>query len=447
MALSRSLSIGASSMVTHQKNFDIISNNLANANTVGFKSNQATFQEELNQITRRGQAPDTIATRSAFGGVNPVQFGNGVKLGSIQQNFSQGTVETTTRSLDLALNGKGFFVFEKNGQELYTRAGNLTFDRDGNLVDSATGSYMQGYNVESTANGTPTKDSKGEYKLAGKIDNIQVNPEIISLPKQTQNVTIYGNLDALNKVGETKTISVDIYDQIGHSHEMTLTFTKEEGERKYKMNATINDIAVELNGLATKTLEFNKDGTLKQPLTLGLFVEDINNAVGNAMFSDLNPGNNNDILITLANPDNLLSGITNLAGANNVSFTDQDGWASGNLVDIAFDQDGTIRGAFSNGRSEKLGQVIIAQFTNEAGLLREGSNFYSESPNSGLASVGIATETFPETTLYGFSLEQSNVDMTTEFTELISTQRAYEAAARVITVSDTMLGEATILKR
>lgn len=439
MGLTRSLSTGASSLRAHQQNFDVISHNLANANTVGFKSNRATFQEEFNQVQKHGRSPEAGGTNS--GGVNPLQFGLGVKLGSIEQDMSQGAIESTNRPLDMAMQGDGFFVFNLNGQELYSRAGNISMDKDGFLVEGASGAYLQGYNVETDANGVVVKDSNGVNNLEGIKGNLRIPPDVISAPQQTENVRITGNLDSANAEGYTKTTSISIFDGLGAPHDLRFTFTKTANPNEYTIAMQVdgNDVP-----LADNTLLFNSDGTLNTPTDITVTAADLNTILGQPLFDETTP---KDISVNLANPSNITSGLRNYSGPNTATVADQDGYQSGSLLAIDVDTTGTVRGSFTNGQEEVLGRVLVGKFNNNEGLIREGGNFYRPSPNSGLANLGTAGDIFPATKVVGNALEMSNVDMTVEFTKMISTQRAFEAAARIITVSDQLLGETTILKR
>jgi len=440
MGLTRSLSVGASSLKANQQRLDIISNNLSNLNTIGYKSNRANFEEQFNQIYRYGKNPD-VSSSVGFGGINPMQFGLGVKLGSISQDMSQGILETTNRPLDMAIQGDGFFIFNINGQEKYSRAGNISRDRDGYLIDTGTGAYLQGYNVQVDTNGLIVKNANGINNLTGTKQNLRISDDVISPPKQTQNISVTGNLNSGNTEGTSKTTSITIFDNIGGSHDLKLTFTKTANPNEYSISGEIDGNQLTL---ATTQLTFNNDGTLNTPLSLQITSANLNTAIGNNVFDATTP---KDINIVLADPNKLTSGITSFAAGNTLSFINQDGYKSGNLIDLSVDSKGQIWGAFTNGISERLGQVLLAKFTNNEGLIRNGNNFYSSSPNSGLPNIGTAGDIFPSTQIAGSSLEQSNVDMTVEFTNLISTQRAYEAAARTITVSDQILGETTILKR
>ena len=188
MAIARSLATGASSMRAHQQRFDVISNNIANANTIGYKSGRAVFVEQFNQIQALGKSPDNNSG-NGLGGVNPMQIGLGVKMGAVMKDMTQGSLEATERPLDLALQGEGFFVYNLNGNELYSRAGAVARDRDGFLVDATSGAYLQGYNTEIDADGKTVKDANGNNVLNRTVENLQIDPSVISEPKQTQTLT------------------------------------------------------------------------------------------------------------------------------------------------------------------------------------------------------------------------------------------------------------------
>lgn len=440
MGLTRSLSVGASSLRAHQQRFDVISNNLANLNTIGYKSNRANFEEQFYQVMQHGKNPDVNA-QVGFGGINPLQFGLGVKLGSITQDMSQGIIETTNRPLDMAIQGEGFLVYNLNGQQKFSRAGNVSQDRDGYLIDTGTGAYLQGYNMEIDANGKVVKSLDGLNQLQANASNIRIADDVKSPPKQTQNVRLTGNLNSANTQGDSAKTSIKVFDSVGATHDLKFTFTKTANANEY-------DIVADVDGnpltIGTTQVTFNSDGTLNTPLNIPVTAANLNTALGSTAFDATTP---KDITVTLADPNKITAGLTGFAAGNSATFIEQDGYQAGNLLELSVDTKGQLWGAFSNGKSERLAQVVLAKFTNQEGLYRDGGNFYTSSPNSGLPTIGTAGEIFPSTKIAGSSLEQSNVDMTIEFTNMITTQRAYEAAARTITVSDQILGETTVLKR
>lgn len=363
MGLTRSLSNGAVSLRAHQQRFDVISNNLANLNTVGYKSNRANFQEQFNQVMNYGRNPE-IAGVVGNGGINPIQFGLGVKLGSITQDMSQGNMQVTNRPLDMAIQGSGFFVYQQNGELLYSRAGNVSRDRDGFLIDTGTGAYMQGYNIETDANGNPIKDALGVNTLTGSRSNLLIPANIQSPPKQTQLVTMTGNLNSTNIEGAEKKTSISIFDNVGNTHELKFTFTKTANPNEYSLVGELNGNAIPLSD---DIVLFNSDGTLNTPLSISILASDLNTALGNNVFDATTP---KDITVRLADANQLSSGLTSYAAANSVTFIEQDGYRAGSLIDLSVDQRGQIWGAFTNGKSEKLGQVLLAKFTNNEGLVR-----------------------------------------------------------------------------
>lgn len=442
MALIRSLTSGTSSLQAHQKRLDVISNNIANVNTVGYKSGQATFAEEFAQVTGLGIAPTAIEA-GGVGGVDPIQTGLGVRLGSIKTDFSQGSIRTTNRALDVALTGDGFYALSSNGSQYYSRAGSFSLDRNGNLVDSSTGAFVQGFNIEKDSSGRPLKDSSGTNILDRQLTNIEISPNFKSNPRQTQTVKMAGNLNASMATGETAQTSITVYDNIGNSHVMQFTFTKSATANEYALTATLDGNAVTLP-TAAQTIVFNADGSMNSPLDFTLAGSDFNTALGGSSTAFDATKNTT---ITLATPNNLFNGLTQFAGQNSVTAYEQDGFTAGNLAKVSVDKAGRIIGAFTNGQSEILAQFAVAKFTNPGGLIKEGNNMYSLSPNSGLPNIGTAVEIFQSTQILGSSLEESNVDLTEQFTDLISTQRAFEAAARTVTISDQFLQEITQLKR
>ncbi len=437
MSLTRALCSGASSLQAHQKKMDVVSNNIANINTVGYKSSRALFSDEFSQIHSFGRS---ATSENSSGGTNPLQYGLGVQVASVTLDMKQGNMDTTDRPLDLALQGDGFFVYSMNGNQLYSRAGAISRDTEGNFVDSSSGAFLQGYNVQVDANGNIVKNENGINSLSSAVSNIKISSDTISSPSQTQNVSLIGNLSSSNAVDSTRETSINIYDNQGGVHSLKLTFTKTANSNEYSLATQIDGTAF---GTAT-TVTFNSDGTLNSPLDFTINAADLNTALGTQSFDQTTPKN---ITVKLGETGNISNSITNYAGLNTATLNTQDGYEAGNLKDLAVDTEGRVWGSFTNGRSELLGQVVVAKFANSAGLTKEGSNFYSISPNSGLANIGTAGEIFPSTAIQNNTLEMSNVDLTKQFTDMITTQRGFEAASRVITVSDSMLGEINMLKR
>lgn len=467
MGLIRSLTIGTSSLISHQSKFDVISNNLANASTIGYKSKRANFAEQLSQTQTRGKTSEAAAKYSN-GGFDPVQFGLGVKLASISQNMQQGAIETTNRPLDVALQGDGFFVVQYNGQQRYTRSGAFTRDNNGYIVDSNTGAFIQGYNIATNANGIAQRTSDGQNILNKTLTNIQIPKNTVSLPRQTQEVTLKGNLNVESNSGfdSTRKSSMTIYDETGAARTLTFTFQKTATPNKWLIGVDIDGVSqgkgaegniildptnAAINKPAFGSVTFNSDGTIASIIPANPNVANpfaINFPAGSILDATGKPDKfPAAINVQLAEPKNISQGLKQCAADSSANFEKQDGFTLGELENMEVDGRGRILGAFTNGKTEVLGQIALAKFANNEGLLRTGDNYYNQAPDSGEAIIGTAVDIFPTTQMVGRALEQSNVDLTKEFTEMISTQRAFEAASRTVTVSDTLLQEINQLKR
>ncbi len=438
--ISRSLTTGASSIKAHQRKFDTISNNIANVNTTGYKSSRTNFLDQFSQTYNFGKAPDAVNGKGV-GGVNPFQYGLGVRVGSVTQDMTQGSLETTNRPLDMALQGDGYLVYNQFGKEVYSRAGAIVRDKAGNLVDSSTGAFLQGFNSEIDANGRFVKDANGYNKVLKTQANMKIPATVVSPPKQTENITATGNLNSAAVVGETRETSISIFDNSGSSHNVTLTYTN-TAQNTWGVTAKLDgkyDITPTPASITFTDYGVPAAGSEKIDLpTAGM-----NTALNFTAF-DVAKAN---VTVTLFDAANPTTGMTQFAGANTATLSEQDGHNQGTLSDLSVDSTGKIWGAFTNGEAEVLGQVAVAKFANPGGLIKNGENFLSVSPDSGSADVRTAGDGFPTTKLIGGALEQSNVDLTEQFTDMIITQRGFEAAARTITVSDQMLAETNQLKR
>ncbi len=445
MGIARSLTSGGSALRTHQQRLDVISNNIANVNTTGFKSSRANFADQLSQTMNFGRSPSIVAG-GGTGGINPLQFGLGVKMAAITKNMSQGALESTNRPLDLALQGEGFFVYNLLGNQVYSRAGAVSRDRDGYLIDTGTGAYLQGYDVEvDPATGKVAKDANGANVLNSTVENLQIESGVISEPRQTENITVKGNLNANAQQGDEQKTSITVIDNQGGARTLSLTFTKTQNPNEFTVAATIdgNNVA-----LSNSTLTFNADGTLQTPQNLTIAAADLNTALdpsGNSkVFDETSP---KDLNISMVEQGNIGGSLTQFSGPNTVTFGEQDGYQSGELLGLSVDKEGKIWGSFTNGQSEVLGQAVMAKVDNPEGMESIGDNFFRTSPNSGSAEIGTAGTIFPSTSIIGESLESSNVDITTEFVDMIATQRAFESASRTVSVTDQMLATINLLKR
>lgn len=413
-----------SGLLSHQDRLNVVGDNISNSNTVAFKRSRVAFAEMLGQQlvgVSRTQGGDTV---------NPAFVGNGTKVSSIDKNWNQGTLESTQIRTDLALNGDGYFVAKKGGRNIATRAGNFSFNEQGTLVTS-TGLDVQGYGVD--ANGNVD---------ASQLTNIKLDPNTKDPPKFTENMAVAGNLSSDAAVGDTATISTSVYDEQGKAHNVVLEYTK--------TGANTWDVAFDTGGsgpfagnasgasndIYQATIAFNTDGS----------IDTVTGDDANGSGDGLNLSWDNAAVSGGPDLDISLEPLTQYSGSSTVVVEDQDGHASGELVGYNFDTKGRFVLNFSNGEQQIRGQLALANVNNPNGLEQIGDNLYGATAQSGELSIGRAGREVSTSVVAG-SLEQSNVDIATEFTDMITTQRGYQASARVITTSDEILQETLQLKR
>jgi flagellar hook protein FlgE len=348
--------------------------------------------------------------------------------------FTQGSVESTGVPTDVAIQGEGFFVVQKDGDTSYTRAGNFAVDRSNFLV-TQDGAQVMGYPA---VNGVVTP-SLG-------LSPLQLGAGTISPSSPTTSVQVSANLDAGAAVGGTFSTPVTIFDTLGTSHVLTFTFTKTSaGNWNYSIDIPAGDVSGSPT-LATGSLTFNGSGVLTNvtPTAGGTVTGAAGNLTGIPL-TGLTDGASN-----LTFDWDLFNGtvpvMTQVAGASSASSTQQNGSASGTLVSFSIGSDGTVTGSFSNGHSAALGQIALAEFGDVEGLQRIGSNLFTETLASGQAVVG-APGTGGRGALSGGALELSNVDIATEFANLIVAQRAFEANAKAITTFDQITQDTINLKQ
>ncbi len=553
MALLNSLFAGVSGLRNHQSMMDVIGNNIANVNTIGFKGSRVTFSDTFNQFLKAGTNPTETT-----GGTNTFQIGLGMKINSIDRNWGQGTFERTGITTDLALQGPGLFVLKSNGENFYSRAGSFVLDADGKLVSTQNGAIVQGKvaneggvippgnnlediiidtnlklpaiattlirwggnlesnsvltksesvdvrgNVNSSLPGpfttnttvyndygdafdfrtTYTKtanpdeydlswevlDSAGNSVGTGSIPGLQfvddgtgnfvldaasialfddVNNRV-DIP--TSNINFVFDASRITQNSSTQTLSmsadgnrtpnvvtgaVTVFDSLGSSHQITMRFTK-IGDNQWTWTASVPGTSTNDGQPASSsgTILFNSDGTLNPG----------NISPNNPQITFTPIGGANPLAIDLDFGSGF-GGITQTSASSVISALSQNGFASASLSNINIDQYGNIVGIFTNGNSRPLAQIMVSTFANLNGLISMGDNMYSAYANSGEPRIGsLGEET--GTTVQSGALEQSNVDLSEEFTKMIVTQRGFQANARVITTADTLLQEITNLIR
>ena len=378
-----------------------ISNNLANLNTTGYKDTNVNFQDMFYQLLGSNGSGDQL------------QVGAGTSVGSIATNFSGGSVEDTGVNTDVAITGNGFFVVQDGGNTYYTRAGDFTQNASGYLV-TADGYEVMGYPA-----------TNGVVNTNGGLEPIQLPMGMISAPTATQNISLEANLSSNTAVGGTYDTNITVYDSLGTSHVLSLDFTRTSSGWSYTATLPSSDIA---GGTGTATtvasgsLSFDSNGNLTSTTPITLSIPNLADGASTmGMNWELASSSGTGL-------------ITQVSGSSSTSNTTQDGATSGSLTSFSINSDGTISGAFSNG-TKVVGQIALANFANLQGLTKEGDNNYSATISSGAAIVG-TPGTSSMGTLTGSALELSNVDMSTEFSNLIIAERGYQANAKSVTTFD-----------
>jgi len=408
-------SIPLSGLAASSEALSVISNNLANLNTVGYKEDQASFRDLFYQAFGTNGAGD------------PIQVGGGVAINAVTPVFTDGTVQSTGVDANAAITGNGFFVTQLNGVSEYTRAGNFQVDANGQLT-TQEGALVMGYPA---VNGVI---STGQTLAPLQVNQGQLIPGAPTTTLQTQT-----NLDASAAIGDSWSTPLAVYDSLGMSHSLTFTFTKTAANTwDYQVTLPATDTGgtgaptVVGNG----TVTFNTDGTLATPTgpVTGLTVNGLaDGAAPLNMTWDLQDSAGNSLL-------------TQTASASATSTTYQDGYGSGTLQSFNIASDGTIEGIFSNNQTLALGQIVLANFADPEGLSRVGQNSFESTLASGAPVVGVAG-TGGRGVITGGALEQSNVDMATEFSNMIVTQRGFQANAKVITTFDQVTQDAINMKQ
>jgi len=454
----RSLYAGVSGLKNHQVRMDVVGNNIANVNTNGFKKGRVTFQDMLSQTLSGAARPE-----EEKGGVNPQQIGLGMMVASIDTLHTNGSLQTTGKNTDLAIMGEGFFINKKGAETFYTRAGNFNIDRDGMLVNPANGYKVQGWQSVLGAG--------GDYMIntSATIGDLNIPVGTKDPAKATQNVDFKCNLNSLTPlIAPSAELSPDfafknthraealIYDSYGEAHKMSVSFTR-QGVNIWRAQFEVADTT----NLRTNApgpgqddsnilyFTFNRNGTIAgvsnvQPEDAPTQLVDGDKLSANIAFT-LADGSNNSIQLNFGTAG-LVDGVTQFDQTSTTKSVFQDGYGMGYMQGFNIDDSGAITGTFSNGQKRLLGQVALATFTNPGGLEKAGSNYYVESNNSGSARVSAAL-TEDKGTIRSGSLEMSNVDLSDEFTDMIVTQRGFQANTRVIQTADQMLQEVLTLKR
>jgi len=410
----RALFSGVTGIRSHQVRMDVIGNNIANVNTTGFKGSRVTFQDVFSQTLSAGSAR-----------TSPQQIGLGVGVGSTDLFTGAGSFQLTGRELDLAVEGNGMFI-QKNsdGSIVYTRAGNFDWDPQGYLVNPGTGSRVQGWMANNATGAIGTTDR-------GSLTDIKINRGSVALAQKTSKAELTGNLNAGAAVGDEYTTTLTAYDSLGRAQSLTITFEKTASNGwTYTVAGAPPDLTVPSG--STGPITFNTDGTLLTPATgtLALTMDATDAESGQA------------ITLDISNITQAFAGTSD----SDVLVRSADGASMGVLESVSIDASGLAIGVFSNGVRRNLAQIGLANFTNPGGLLKTGASSFSESSSSGTPFVGIPSSGGRGRLVPG-NLEMSNVDLSTEFTNMIMTQRGFQANTRIISSADEMLQDLVNLRR
>lgn len=400
---------GLSGLNNAAKNLDVIGNNVANANTVGFKGSRALFADVYaNSLTGSGSG----------------QIGIGTKVEMVQQEFTQGNVTVTNNPLDIAINGQGFFRLSDSGTVTYSRNGQFHLDNAGYVVNSDD-LALTGYGVD--ASGAIIASSPAPLRISTADINPRATTEFdATLNLDSRAAAIAAAFDPNDPATFTSSTSGTVYDTLGNAHVLTLYFVKAATAGQWSVYGTVDGTAttdVSLGGGAGSpaTLDFDNTGALTtaMPLT-GVQLTITSGAVTPIAF-DLD-----------------FSGSTQFGSGFSVNALAQDGYTSGRLTGFNVGADGMILGRYSNGQSKTLGQVVLANFANPQGLHPLGNNVWEETTDSGLAVIG-APQSGALGSLQSAAVEESNVDLTQELVNMITAQRIYQANAQTIKTQDQVL--------
>jgi len=409
-------SIPLSGLAASSDALSVIANNLANLNTTGFKDQEASFQDLFYQMIGNTGAGD------------PVQLGTGTEVGSVSTNFNDGSPDSTGVDTDAAITGNGFFVTQNNGVTEFTRDGQFAIGSTGELM-TQDGQAVMGYLAVN-----------GAIPPGQPLSPIMLGQGQISPPAATTTMQMTANLDATAAVGTTFTAPpLMVYDSLGVSHLLTFQYTKTAGNAwSYQITVPAADVGKTGNPVVVNSgnLTFNSSGNLTSPSgnVTGIAVTGLADGAANMNVTW-------NLYDTSGNPL-----LTQVASQSAESSTNQNGYSSGTLTAFSIGSDGTIQGTFTNGQTSPIAQLALASFSNDQGLQRVGANSYLSTLASGAAVIG-APGTGGRGNITGGALEQSNVDIATEFAKMIVAQRGFESNAKVVTTFDQVTQDTIALKQ
>jgi flagellar hook protein FlgE len=475
-----------SGLKSHQTKMDVIGNNIANVNTVGYKASRTTFAEVFAQTLSGAGSPDA---NSGKGGTNPLQIGLGMNVNAVDTLMSRGSLQRTDSPTDLSIEGEGFFIVRSGfeGTPMFTRAGNFSIDKLGNLVTSEGLNLLGWQKYSMDSDGNYIFDTQEEIKPLNLYeDEYNLNKRIIAAKATTQAV-LSGNLDAtvspvggyddgsgvdhsingaaidtipdsLDSSGENNEdgipddgnansdphfiVPLTVYDKLGNEYKLNVRFwknftdsTSAEGPETSWYYSVAGEGDTSFGDGATGFIKFDSDGKIiKDDANFGVkeTIQVIPSAItGTDSFEfELN-----------------FEKLSMYADDSSVKPTQVDGYPPGTLTSFNIGSDGILTGVYSNGRQQPLALVGIAVFDNAAGLQKAGSNLFLPTSNSGDFTRAYKPGTEGAGSLNPGTLEMSNVDLAQQFTEMIVTQRGFQANSRIMTTADEILQELANMKR
>ena len=462
----RSLYAGVSGLQNHQVRMDVLGNNISNVNTIGFKKGRVTFQDLLYQQMSGASKPT-----GDVGGVNPKEIGLGMSIASVDTINTQGALQTTGVMTDLAIQGNGYFVLKKGEQNFYTRAGDFGIDEAGRLVNPATGLRVQGWltqmingkEVLSTSGGTEDLvipvGSKDPAKATSRV-GIACN-----LDKRTPEIPAGATADTVE--AGTWRVEEKVFDSFGNPHTLRIEFQKVENQvNQWRGTVVVDPEAAQATNASVALgdpqrgqansfiVQFDNRGLLqgvvdgqglRSPQNGALDVG-VSFDVQGAAAAANGQAPRQTFRLGLGTIGSATSTITQQAERSSTKAFEQDGYTMGYLDTFKIDSSGLVTAVYSNGTNRSVGQVALASFTNPGGLEKAGSSTFVQSNNSGQANIGPSGIAGKGKIVAG-TLEMSNVDLAEQMTDMIVTERGFQANSKTIQTSDQMLQELLQLKR
>jgi len=456
----RSMYSAVTGLRNHQTRMDVIGNNISNVNTTGYKKSRVVFKDSLYQ-TLRGASRAT----DARGGTNPMSIGLGMTISSVDQIHTPAPTTYTNKTTDLAIDGNGYFIVQNGGEIFYSRAGNFDFDAEGYFVNTSNGFRVMGWKADDDGYIDTIKDPQ-----AINISDLKTVP-----PKATTQMRFTGNLNSNITVnyaldttdpdnpepkdfdpdndapvgGEAVITSKDVYDALGNKHTVYFRFFKAGDWDDTNTNGLVDD--GELSNIKWYC-DISLDPEFADPVGTDIAANTVRQELSFDQGGYLTgPKSINVVIQREPETNNIdfdidLSQLTQWESKSTAWAEYQDGYTTGSLTSFSIGQDGSILGVYDNGTSKNLARVALANFQNPAGLLQAGNSLFQVSNNSGDPLIGAPGDEGMGGLIPG-SLEMSNVDLSEEFTDMIVTQRGFQANSRIITTSDEMLQELVNLKR